>query len=189
MTDLDWPDEAMHDVVEPEKTRDALRSARKREVRAETINLKRLPKHERRRLQQEEPDDGRRRLPLTRGDCREAERPCPYISCKWHLFLDVSRKTGSIKFNYPDLIDHDGAPELEYLNETCALDIADRGGVTLEDLGEIMNMTRERIRQLEEMIKAILEKNPVLKELYGDGIDPFDNESMFDNPYADSEDS
>ena len=34
-------------------------------------------------------------------------------------------------------------------SETCALDIADRGGITLEEVGEIMNLTRERIRQVE----------------------------------------
>jgi DNA-directed RNA polymerase sigma subunit (sigma70/sigma32) len=35
------------------------------------------------------------------------------------------------------------------MKETCALDIADRSGVTLEEVGEIMNLTRERIRQVE----------------------------------------
>jgi DNA-directed RNA polymerase sigma subunit (sigma70/sigma32) len=35
------------------------------------------------------------------------------------------------------------------MGETCALDIAERGGITLEEVGEIMNLTRERIRQLE----------------------------------------
>jgi DNA-directed RNA polymerase sigma subunit (sigma70/sigma32) len=29
------------------------------------------------------------------------------------------------------------------------LDIAERGGITLEEVGEIMNLTRERIRQIE----------------------------------------
>jgi hypothetical protein len=33
--------------------------------------------------------------------------------------------------------------------ETCALDVADRGGATLEEVGAIMNLTRERIRQVE----------------------------------------
>ena len=32
---------------------------------------------------------------------------------------------------------------------TCALDVAERGGITLEEVGEIMNLTRERIRQVE----------------------------------------
>ena len=51
-------------------------------------------------------------------------------------------ETGSIKLNFPDI-------EIWEMAETCALDIAERGGVTLEEVGEIMNLTRERIRQLE----------------------------------------
>jgi DNA-directed RNA polymerase sigma subunit (sigma70/sigma32) len=35
------------------------------------------------------------------------------------------------------------------LPETCALDVADRGGVTLEEVGGWLNLTRERVRQLE----------------------------------------
>ena len=80
--------------------------------------------------------------PKTRAECEGAERPCPFVSCKHHLYLDVNDRTGSIKLNFPDL-------EVWELPETCALDIADRGGITLEEVGEIMNLTRERIRQLE----------------------------------------
>ena len=35
------------------------------------------------------------------------------------------------------------------MSETCALDVADRGGITLEEVGELVNLTRERIRQVE----------------------------------------
>lgn len=72
-------------------------------------------------------------------------RPCPYAGCQYHLYLDVSLDTGSIKLNFPDL-------EVWEMGESCALDIADRGGMTLEDVGQIMNLTRERIRQLEVMV-------------------------------------
>ncbi len=43
------------------------------------------------------------------------------------------------------------------MKETCALDVADRGGTTLEDVGAIMNLTRERIRQVEVRALAKLE--------------------------------
>tara|TARA_B100001093_G_scaffold20855_1_gene18647 strand:- start:422 stop:688 length:267 start_codon:yes stop_codon:yes gene_type:complete len=58
------------------------------------------------------------------------------------LYLDVNPDTGSIKLNFPDL-------EVWEMRETCALDVADRGGITLEEVGEILNLTRERIRQVE----------------------------------------
>ena len=43
------------------------------------------------------------------------------------------------------------------MTETCALDVADRGGTTLEEVGAIMNLTRERIRQVEVKGLAKLE--------------------------------
>ena len=63
-------------------------------------------------------------------------------SCKYHLYIDVHPVRGSIKINFPDV-------EVWEMTDTCALDIADRGGITLEEVGQIMNLTRERVRQLE----------------------------------------
>ena len=80
--------------------------------------------------------------PKTRADCADAERPCLFVSCKHNLYLDVNPETGSVKLNFPD-------KEIWELAETCALDVADRGGITLEEVGLIMNLTRERIRQVE----------------------------------------
>jgi hypothetical protein len=80
--------------------------------------------------------------PLSRGDCRNAPRPCPWVSCKYHLYLDIVPQSGSIKMNFPDL-------EVWEMTETCALDVADRGGTTLEEVGVLLNLTRERIRQVE----------------------------------------
>ena len=43
-----------------------------------------------------------------------------------------------------DIIDH--------MEETCVLDIADKGRLTLQEVGDILGVTvtRERVRQLEE---------------------------------------
>jgi hypothetical protein len=130
-------------------TREQRRSRRKREVRARTISVKRMTKRELEigRMLYPETDYYK---PHARLDCAEGARPCPYVSCKHHLFLDVSARTGAIKLNFPDL-------EVWEMNETCALDIADRGGTTLEDVGAIMNLTRERIRQVEVKALAKLE--------------------------------
>lgn len=101
-----------------------------------------------RRLRRERGD--RRRLaildqerPRTRAQCRCAARPCLWVSCRFHLFLDVNQATGSVKLNFPHL-------EPWQLRESCALDLAERGGLTLEDIGALLNVTRERARQLEQ---------------------------------------
>jgi hypothetical protein len=80
--------------------------------------------------------------PKTRADCVNSPRPCMFVSCKHNLYLDVNPETGSIKLNFPD-------KEIWELPYTCALDVAEKGGITLEEVGEIMNLTRERIRQVE----------------------------------------
>ena len=113
-------------------------------VRARTLSIKRLSKRELARGAALYPERDYDR-PRTRHDCTQGEfaaRPCPFVSCKFHLFLDVSERTGAIKFNFPDL-------EPDEMGESCALDVADRDGETLEEIGSIMNLTRERIRQVE----------------------------------------
>ena len=114
---------------------------RKRPVRARTIPIKKMTKEQIRLGQILYPEVDHER-PMLRAHCEGAERPCPFVSCKHHLYLDVNPETGSIKLNFPDI-------EVWEMTETCALDVAERGGVTLEEVGEIMNLTRERIRQLE----------------------------------------
>jgi hypothetical protein len=95
--------------------------------------------------------------PRSRAECATGPRPCMFISCKHHLYLDVNPSTGSIKLNFPDR-------EVWELENTCALDVADRGGITLEEVGAIMNLTRERIRQVETRgllkLRAIAEDEP-----------------------------
>lgn len=135
--------------TEEEITREQRRSRRKRAVRARTISVKRMTKRELEigRLLYPEDDYWK---PRTRSECADGPRPCPFVSCKYHLFIDVSPRTGAIKLNFPDL-------EVWEMNESCALDVADRGGTTLEDVGAIMNLTRERIRQVEVKALAKLE--------------------------------
>jgi len=130
-------------------TREQRRSRRKRDVRARTISVKRMTKRELEIGRLLYPENGYWK-PRTRAECADGARPCPFVSCKHHLFVDVSAKTGAIKLNFPDL-------DVWEMNESCALDVADRGGTTLEDVGAIMNLTRERIRQVEVKALAKLE--------------------------------
>ena len=122
-------------------SRDKLRSRRKRAVRARTINVRRLSRREIEQGRLLHPAIAYDR-PRRRSECKNGPRPCPFVACKHHLYIDVSPTSGAIKLNFPDL-------EVWEMRETCALDVAERDGVTLEDVGGLMNLTRERIRQVE----------------------------------------
>jgi len=90
---------------------------------------------------QEELDHWR---PATRADCLRLPRPCPYVGCRYHLFLDVHPRTGSIKLNRGD-------QEVWECDDLCLLDLIDEyKTLTLDQIGHLMNITRERVRQLEE---------------------------------------
>ncbi len=129
------------DAEPPEVSRKIRRRRRRTRPRSKTIAMKRLTREELRvgALMYPVVDMAR---PKKRHECQGEPGPCPWVACKHHLYLDVNPETGSIKINFPDL-------EPWELVNTCALDVAERGGITLEEVGEIMNLTRERIRQVE----------------------------------------
>ncbi len=80
--------------------------------------------------------------PRTRGACIDGPRPCPWVGCRHHLFLEVS-DAGTIRPNIPGE-PGDMAPE-----HSCSLDAADRGDLTLSEIGDpLRGVTRERIRQI-----------------------------------------
>jgi hypothetical protein len=88
--------------------------------------------------------------PRTRGDCAQVPRPCPYVACKYSLYLDVS-STGSIILNFPHL-----EPGQMPAERSCALDLAESGPMTLEHVAVVTNLTRERIRQIE--LRALIRR-------------------------------
>jgi hypothetical protein len=120
-------------------------------VRAHTVSVKRLSKRELERGAAEYPEQpGRDYLrPRTFEECDSVGLgdlfPCPFVSCKHHLYLDVNERTGSIKLNFPDR-------EVDELPATCALRVAEEGGRTLDAVAEVMALTRQRLSQLEDRI-------------------------------------
>jgi hypothetical protein len=136
-------DSAAQEEVQPAlaRIRRKMKTSPDGRVRSKTIAPWRLSRDERRLSEMVVyPEDVDR--PITRGDCSEMARPCPFVSCSHHLYLDVNEETGAIKLNFPHL-------EVWEMAESCSLDVADRGGITLEEVGAILNLTRERIRQVE----------------------------------------
>ena len=84
-------------------------------------------------------------VPQTRADCLiggfNAGRPCRWHTCRYHLMNEKG---------------------------TCALDFADKGGMTLEEVGEILGVTRERVRQIETLALSKLAKRGVLHQFLKD---------------------
>jgi len=121
--DSDDPRYEDDDAPQPEvaRIRRKVHSAgRDGRVRSKTIAPKRLTRDERRLSELlVYPADVER--PGCRQECQSMPRPCPFVSCSHHLYLDVNPQTGAIKLNFPHL----------------------------EEVGAILNLTRERIRQVE----------------------------------------
>ncbi len=131
--------------------------------RSKTIARKQMMRERRRMIAQGLiPEVVEYERPNTRVQCRDGNRPCLYVACRYHLYLDVNPNTGSIKINFPD-------KEVWELAETCALDVAEKGGITLEEVGDIMNLTRERIRQVEVSGLQKLRDGEVSLETFMDG--------------------
>ena len=85
--------------------------------------------------------------PRTRADCVGQPRPCPWVSCRHHLFLEVNESSGALRLNRPGL-------QVDQLEETCALDVAEkvrqRGEqASLEEIARLLGVSQERIRQIE----------------------------------------
>jgi hypothetical protein len=83
----------------------------------------------------------RKTRPTTRGECIGGQRPCPWVSCRHHLLVDV-KPNGTLILNHP-------GKDVDELEGSCALDVADRGGASLEKVGNLLGVVLERIRQLE----------------------------------------
>lgn len=141
-----------------DRAREYERAERQRRVlrltpRARTVSIKRMRSSQLRSDEAETIEHTER--PRTWGECLEralgtASRPCGYLRCKHNLLVDVDGRTGSYKVTWPHLAvgaygDEYGA----YPQHTCALRVAEQGGLTLDEIGQVMNLTRERVRQIE----------------------------------------
>lgn len=79
--------------------------------------------------------------PKSRSICENGIRPCPYVSCRYNLYLDV-RSDGVLRVNFPNL-------EPDEMVASCALDMAEDGPRTLDQIAGLMGMSKERARQIE----------------------------------------
>jgi hypothetical protein len=81
--------------------------------------------------------------PTMRGECPDT-RPCPFVGCPHNNYLEVL-PSGDIRFHHPHR-----EPWQVPARESCTLDVAEwPEGATLEEVGRMLNLTRERVRQIE----------------------------------------
>lgn len=113
--------------------------------------------------------------PRRRGECADGCRPCPFVSCAYHLALDVTPE-GALRFA------HGHEPEdLEAMTQTCALDVADDGCRSVVEVAEMMGISRQQTAQLEatalrklaaamkqQSSPALLREQPVLKHRFAE---------------------
>jgi hypothetical protein len=78
--------------------------------------------------------------PTTRSQCVDVPRPCPFVSCRSNLYLDVT-KQGWLKPNFPNL-------QPGEMKESCARDVAERGGVEMHELGPLLNLTQAGVAKI-----------------------------------------
>lgn len=105
------------------KSRTTLRFA---ELKRQQVGLPVVPEHPR---------------PATRGECASTPRPCPYVGCRYHLFLEPT-PAGSLRLPFGEDVE-----ALETMDETCALDVADRSDHDMTQLAHYMGVTGSRIQQ------------------------------------------
>ena len=75
----------------------------------------------------------------THGACRRLPGPCPYAICRFNLTAETRDTRGAKPTHANEPI----------LREACALEAADHGGMTLEEIASRFALTRERVRQIE----------------------------------------
>jgi len=103
-------------------------------------------------------------MPRRRLECVNKKRPCPWIRCKYHLIWPLWNKLR-------DRSDDKVADYITEMKYSCILDaIDDYGEMTLEQIGQLFHITRERIRQIEEkavrrVLKPTRERAPILANL------------------------
>jgi hypothetical protein len=113
-----------------------------------------LPKKQLVEPEDEVTTDLRLQRPQTREDCVNGQRPCPWVSCKWNLYLDVGKNGKTIYLTNTNL-------QPEEMDYSCALDICDRGSQTYDTVARYFHTTRARVQQIEKEAAAKLKEKDV----------------------------
>jgi hypothetical protein len=100
-------------------------------------------------------------VPTSRAECRNGERPCPYVRCKWHLWLVLGSDRPGRRYDgrtpptalRPAWLEDPMPP-------CCTLDIAERAE-SLDDPGSIRELAAAiglKPSRIHDIIATALEK-------------------------------
>lgn len=110
--------------------------------------------------------------PRTRGECVDAPRPCPWVTCRHHLLLDIGVDGRLLRSHDFDEHDEDSiADALCEMSETCSLDVAALGGGDAERVGELVGISREEVHRCIQGVGAQLSRDDF--EEYEHPEDPY----------------
>ena len=76
---------------------------------------------------------------ITGGACRKLSDQCPHTACRFNLTAEHRDNRGA----------KSAERHLPMVREACALDAAEIGGMTHEEIASRLSLTRERVRQIE----------------------------------------
>lgn len=99
------------------------------------------------------------RLPLvrpkTRGECADVPRPCPFVSCRHHLYLDVDR-LGNIAEHAADPLE---------MEASCSLDVADEEEpMGLVEIGRLIGINKQLAHRISCEVSGRFRRIDVLAE-------------------------
>lgn len=91
----------------------------------------------------------KRGVPPTRAECENGPRPCPWVNCRYHLWLVEGRDMPGRRYGSktPPSELRPASPH------TCALDIT--GPLSVKEIAERMGCSERRVQQL---LKAVLQR-------------------------------
>lgn len=128
--------------------------------------------HARRRISLSLEFEEKHARPRYRSDCLPGgfneTRPCPFVGCRHHLALEVAPSGALIDLLgvESDDFDWDG------LDDTCSLDVAERGGLSLSQIAVKLRLTHQRVQQVEwHAVSRIREQLPPIEWRTDDEVD------------------
>lgn len=105
--------------------------------------------------------------PQRRSQCTE-DRPCPYVGCKFNLVLEIMMGGG---LRYTRGSPDDPLAPWSGDVSNCMHDHMHEAGMTLDEIGVVLGMSRERVRQIEAVALTKIKKSAFAREVLSELMD------------------